>query len=451
MRRVLLVAISRAIVIGVSPVPGSAQETAPPIEHLVVILEQNSTFDHTLGTLQGVDGVVVGQEVPMAGGRTEVIRGFSSLGPRAFRVPPGEEVLSNGPVSATTAFNGGSMDGFAAAQRASGKNENLSFTVIDEATPSPWEQLAGRGVVFNRYFSSYLAGSLPNALTLISGSAQGRARGSSADRSSLWNDDDVSTVFDRATDAGVSWRFYVGGLDQIDQAKVANGAYARSHRATPSALYWAPILSMRRFWTDPSLRQNVRSQNDFFAEAAYGELPSLTYILPQPTTHEPLVVGPDLRLLSILNALQTAPTWSTTAVVVVWDDWGGYYDHVPPPTTADGDQLGMRVPMVLFSPWAMAGTISDLPLDHSSISALATSLFDLEPITPRTNPLHGVWLDEPVDPGRITALSYAPRYEAAGRENARTVYVLYIVTTIVIIVVLSMLGLGLWARPSEGK
>ena len=71
MRRVLLVAISCAIVIGVSPVPGSAQETAPPIEHLVVILEQNSTFDHTLGTLQGVDGVVVGQEVPMAGGRTD--------------------------------------------------------------------------------------------------------------------------------------------------------------------------------------------------------------------------------------------------------------------------------------------------------------------------------------------------------------------------------------------
>jgi phospholipase C len=450
MRRVLLVAIVCLAVIGASPPPGSAQESLPPIEHLVVILEQNSSFDHTLGTLPAVDGVVVGQDVPMAGGRTEVIRGFSSLGPGAFRVKEGEEVLSNGPLSARAAFNGGRMDGFAAAQRATGKNEDLSFTVIDEATPSPWEQLARRGVVFERYFSSYLAGSLPNALTLISGSAQGRERGSSADRESLW-DGDVTTVFDEATDAGVSWRYYIGGLDQIDQAKVASGAYARSQRATPSALYWAPILSMRRFWQDPSLQRNVRSQNDFFTDAAAGDLPSITYILPQPTTHEPLVVGPDLRILSILNALQTAPTWSSTAAVVVWDDWGGYYDHVPPPTTLDGEQLGMRVPMLLFSPWAQSGVVSDLRLDHSSIPALATSLFDLKPIAPRTNPLAGVWLDEPFDPGRITALSYAPRYEAAGNENARTVFGLYIVTTIVIIVALSMLGLSLRARPSEGK
>ena len=95
-------------------------------------------------------------------------------------------------------------------------------------------------------------------------------------------------------------------------------------------------------------------------------------------------LGPDLRLLSIVNALETSPTWESTAVVVVWDDWGGYYDHVAPPVTADGHQLGMRVPMLLLSPWAQGGTVSHQTLDHSSIPALATSLFGLDPIVPHT-------------------------------------------------------------------
>ena len=84
----------------------------------------------------------------------------------------------------------------------------------------------------------------------------------------------------------------MGGLEQIDEAKVANGTYAGSADATPSALYWAPILSMQRFWTDPALSQNVRSQADLFADAASGSLPAITYVLPQPTTHEPLVSAP---------------------------------------------------------------------------------------------------------------------------------------------------------------
>ena len=243
---------------------------------------------------------------------------------------------------------------------------------------TPWRKLARRGVVFDRYFSSYLGGSLPNTLSLVAGDAYGHDQGSSADLASLW-DSDIPTVFDRATQAGVSWKYYVGGLEQIHERKIANGSYARSTAATPSALYWAPILSMQRFWTDPALAQNVRPQADLFADAASGSLPAITYVLPQPTTHEPQVVAPDLRLLSIVNALETSPDWSTTAVVVTWDDWGGYYDHVAPPVASDGHQLGMRVPMLLLSPWTQGGTVSSQTLDHSSIPALATSLFGLGP------------------------------------------------------------------------
>ncbi|MEP6972838.1 MAG: alkaline phosphatase family protein [Actinomycetota bacterium] len=449
MRRALMALLACCCaVLAVPPAPVSA-ESGPQIDHLVVIMEENATFDSTFGTLRGVDGVHVGQRVGLAGGESARLRGFSSLGPRAFKVSTGEEVLSNGPQAARIAFDRGAMDGFKIAQRVAHKNSRLPFTLIDRETPSPWRKLARRGVVFDRYFSSYLAGSLPNTLSLVAGDAYGREQGTSQDFTSLWNSD-IPTVFDRATQAGVSWKYYVGGLEQIDQAKVADGAYARSKDATPSALYWAPILSMQRFWTDPALAQNVRPQADLFADAASGSLPAITYVLPQPTTHEPSVVGPDLRLLSILNALQTSPTWSTTAVLVVWDDWGGYYDHVMPPTADDGHRLGMRVPMLLLSPWAQGGTVSSQTLDHSSIPALATSLFGLDPITPHTAVPEGLWLDAPVVQPRIEALSHAPRYEAAGMSHARSVFQLYLLTMLVIVGVLGVLGFSMLRRPTRG-
>jgi phospholipase C len=450
MRRALLaVVVSGCALLAASTAPATAESTTPPIQHLVVIMEENSTFDHTFGTLHGVDGLHVEGKVTQAGGDAVRLRGFSDLGPRAFHVPKGEEVLSNGPTAASTAFNDGRMDGFVRAQGATDKNARLSFTLIDRATPSPWRKLAKRGVVFDRYFSSYLAGSLPNTLSLVAGDAYGRDQGSNADFTSLWHSD-IPTLFDRATEAGVSWKYYVGGLEQIHQRKVANGSYAGSADATPSALYWAPILSMQRFWTDPALAQNVRSQADLFADAASGSLPAITYVLPQPTTHEPLVLGPDLRLLSIVNAIETSPTWESTAVVVVWDDWGGYYDHVAPPVTADGQQLGMRVPMLLLSPWAQGGTVSHQTLDHSSIPALATSLFGLDPIDPHTAVPNGPWLSAPVDDPRILGLSHSPPYEAAGMTHAHNVFGLYLLTMFVIVGVLGWLGFSMLRKPVRG-
>ena len=183
----------------------------------------------------------------------------------------------------------------------------------------------------------------------------------------------------------MSWRYYIGGLEQIDDHKVASGTYADSSQATPSQLYWAPVLSMKRFWTDPQLAMNIRTQNDLFTDAAAGRLPSISYVLPQPTSHEPQVEAPDLRALSIVNAIRTSPQWANTAIMITWDDWGGYYDHVAPPK-ADGHQLGFRVPMILLSPWAAENRVSSEVLDHSSIPAFAAKLFNLPgDWTPRTD------------------------------------------------------------------
>jgi hypothetical protein len=137
-------------------------------------------------------------------------------------------------------------------------------------------------------------------------------------------------------------------------------------------------------------------------------------------------------------------------VVVVWDDWGGYYDHVVPPVADDGHQLGMRVPMLMLSPWTSGGTVSTQTLDHSSIPALATSLFGLKPIDPHTAVPSGVWLDTPVVDPQIEALSHAPVYEAAGMVHARSVFGLYLLTLFVIVGVVGLLGFSMLRRPNRG-
>jgi phospholipase C len=460
MRRAVLALVAVGLLAAAWIVPASAQTPPAPtsvtsdqIQHLVVIVEENSTFDHIFGWYPTARGHRPGVPVAQAGGRDVTMRGFSTLGPNTFAVPSGEEVLSNGSTAARQSYDNGEMDGFYRAQRAAGKNPKLSFTVVDPAATPPWGLLAHQGVVFDEYFSSAMAGSLPNTLNLVAGTTKGRNTGASADFRSLWHSH-INTIFDAATETpNVSWRYYIGGLGQIDEQSIANGAYARSGQATPSQLYWAPVLSMKRFWTDPTRAANIRTQNDFYSDAAAGNLPNITYILPQPTSHEPQVEGPDLRALSVVNAVRTSPDWANTAIMITWDDWGGYYDHVAPPVGSDGQRLGFRVPMILLSPWTQQDTVSHEVLDHSSIPAFAASLFHLPgDFTPHTNEIPGVWTTTPNDATEITSLQHESPYAAAGMQHASSVFVLYLMTLVVITGVLFALGVTFRAaRPGEGN
>ena len=210
----------------ISLAPSSARadelEAGPVIEHVIIIVEQNHTFDSYFGTYPGVNGIPAGA--------TSILYDESVVS------EPGQNTLSNGRLTALDAHQSGAMDGFVSAQDERGFNGELALVTRDrESAPVLWD-LADDYVLFDNYYSSTLGGSLANTLHLFTGDDHG-VTADSKESLTVLRTLEAPTVFDRLTDAGEDWKLYVGRLDEIDPEAVVAGEYDRPEATTPSALY----------------------------------------------------------------------------------------------------------------------------------------------------------------------------------------------------------------------
>lgn len=196
---------------------------------------------------------------------------------------------------------------------------------------------------------------------------------------------DAPTIFNRCTAAGVPWRVYHGVKDQTVGFSLT--------RTIMSALH------------DRALDANFVPITQFAADAAAGDLPAYAFVEPQFSgpgqndQHPDADIRPGDKLIAdVYEALSGSPVWEKTLLVVTYDEHGGCFDHVPPggakPPDAEQGQMGfrfnrfgVRVPTVLVSPWIEVGTIARpagwTPFDHTSVVATVTRRFGLEPLTRR--------------------------------------------------------------------
>jgi phospholipase C len=134
----------------------------------------------------------------------------------------------------------------------------------------------------------------------------------------------------------------------------------------------------------------------FFKDAAAGTLPNVSWLFSgflknsdAKSGHPPAsLCGGENYAVSVLNAAMNGPQWPTTALFLVWDDWGGFYDHVDPPVVErwkDGTpfRYGHRVPCIVISPYARPGYVSHTIHSHVSLLRFAETIFGLEPLTER--------------------------------------------------------------------
>ena len=171
----------------------------------------------------------------------------------------------------------------------------------------------------------------------------------------------IKILPDELQAAGVSWKYYLGQNDYVE---------------TPN---WI------RHWTFGPERKNVSTPSGFFRDVASGNLPAVSWLIPDtPVSDHPpdSVCAGENWTVQVLNALQRSPEWKHTAVVLTWDDFGGFYDHVPPPHV-DAYGMGPRAPMILISPWAKSGVVTHETLEFSSVLKMIETIWNLPPLTAR--------------------------------------------------------------------
>jgi phospholipase C len=365
------------------------------IRHIVVIMQENRSFDSYFGTYPGADGIPPNACAPNpATGACD----------RPYHDP--RDRNSGGPHSALAAavdIDGGKMDGFVdqavRAQRFNCRNVN-DPTCTQNADrpdvmgyhdnreiPNYWAY-AKNFVLQDHMFEPNASWSLPAHLFLVS---EWSARCSKAnDPMSCVNalqapgapPDWISNTTGVAphyawTDLTyllhkhrVSWRYYVYNGTEPDCADDQMFCPPVPQNAKTPGI-WNPLPYFDTVRQNGQLK-NITSLKNFFVAAKRGTLPAVSWIIPtdKVSDHPPaLISAGQAYVTNLVNTIMRSPNWNSTAIFLTWDDWGGFYDHVVPPNV-DQNGYGLRVPALVISPYARKGFI-----DHQTLSFDAYAKF----------------------------------------------------------------------------
>jgi phospholipase C len=338
------------------------------IKHVFVIMQENHTFDNYFGTFPGVDGLSPGLSMPV----NPAVPAGNVVGPFHLQALRTQD-LDHSSISAQIAFNHGQMNGFVAAQQDRNLPGPLALGYYDGTDlPFYWD-LAKNYVLADRFFSSAMGGSLANHQYWVAGMDSGK--GESIPPEGI----QMTTIFDRLEAAGVSWKFYVKNYDPT-----LNFRHMDPSNPRDSQIAWVPLLTIPSFVDDASKMAGIQDLGNLYNDLANGTAPSVSYIIQGGTSeHPPGHVGNGQNAtVGIITAIMRSQEWKDSAIVLTWDDWGGWYDHVVPPQV-DGDGYGFRVPALIISPYARKGYILDQTADFTSILKFIETLHGLAPLTTR--------------------------------------------------------------------
>jgi phospholipase C len=147
---------------------------------------------------------------------------------------------------------------------------------------------------------------------------------------------------------------------------------------------WVPLLNMDRFIDDPELSSHIVDLKEYYADLQQGTLPAVAYIVPSgKSEHPPQYPGSGQSFIKgLLQELMRSDSWNSSAFVMAYDDWGGWYDHVPPPQV-DANGYGLRVTALMVSPYARQAYIDHTTYDFTSILKFIENNWGLAPLATR--------------------------------------------------------------------
>jgi len=340
----------------VTPIGGS------PIQHIVIIMQENRSFDNLFNGYPGADTAQSGMS-----GNTLVPLAPVSLGD--------SRDLSHSHMRWEEDYDHGNMDGFAQS------GSNLAYSYVPEKDVEQYWTLAKRYVIGDRMFQSNTGPSFVAHQYMIAGQSGNVAENPTG---SVWGCDaapgttaalmgpngtelpgvypcfDYQTTADLLDEKGVTWRYYAPG--DGDNFFILSAYQAVRH------------IRFGKDWDENVISPSRRVLVDIKA----GELAQVTWIVPDFSHSDHPgsgSEGPDW-VASIVNAIGTSQYWNSTAIFISWDDWGGWYDHVVPPKV-DEMGTGFRVPLLIVSPYPKSGYITHHFHEASGFIAFIEHNFDL--------------------------------------------------------------------------
>jgi phospholipase C len=360
------------------------------IRHVVIIMQENRSFDSYFGTFPGANGFPPGVCVPdpLNGG---CVTPFHDPAYLNYGGPHGQS-------NATADIDGGRMDGYVGqaekGQGCSGTNPNCSPCTTSSTSkcvdvmgyhdareiPNYW-RYAQDYVLQDNMFEPNASWSLPEHLYQVSewsafctnplepysctnALQSPNPPGAALSTTPLYAWTDLTYLLHAY---GVSWGYYVfkGIEPDCEDDSAMTCAPVTQGPTTPGI--WNPLPHFTDVQQDGQLG-NVQSLSNFFAAAQTGTLPAVSWIDPNGTVseHPPaLVSAGQTYVTGLINAVMQSPDWNSTAIFLSWDDWGGFYDHVVP-SALDQNGLGLRVPGIVISPYARQGYIDHQLLSHDN-------------------------------------------------------------------------------------
>ena len=186
----------------------------------------------------------------------------------------------------------------------------------------------------------------------------------------------LPTIFDRLQERGISWKFYVQNYDPTMTFRAQNRNNAQATRV--------PLLAYARYVDDVGLASHIVDLQEYYRDLQKGTLPAVAYIaMAASSEHPPSNIQAGQRLVrSLVTELMRSSAWPTSAFILTYSNWGGWYDHVAPPSV-DDDGYGFRVPALLVSPYARQGYIESSQLDYTSILKFIEDNYGLKPLSSR--------------------------------------------------------------------
>ncbi|CAO3673695.1 unnamed protein product [Umbelopsis ramanniana] len=363
------------------------------IKNVVLLVLENRSFDRMLGWANYTSGIngLTGKEYnlvnPADPTSTKIYVGHHGLLEDPLDPPHGlddvtRQITGNLTAQSVNPLSSAPMTGFVA-DFAQSLNISLTNTsalaqvmnAFDPETIPVFYSLAQNFLLMDNYFASFPGSTMPNRLFVHSATSHGEIN---TDGTHYIAGYPQNTLYNNLADSGISWTNYfeeVPSLIVFDQLRTS--------------------LSNYKQW------------NTFQSDAKAGTLPSVSFLDPayfsilncvqEDDAHPPSDIAETERLLkNVYETLRASPQWNETLLIVTFDEHGGYFDHVPTPTSApnpdgitvsdfDFDRLGVRVPMLLISPWVEAGSVLSKPsgpqpdsqFEHSSIPATIKKIFNL--------------------------------------------------------------------------